>query len=480
MSGSRSAEAHRPRLRTAYLRLAGGGLAIIIAVLAAPIGAAGANVEPSRVNVSFRSTGGITLAGTVIVPEVGEAPYPAMVMVGGAGPMTREELEAEAEAFARRGVLALIYDKRTVGYSLVERDFSLLADDALDGLEVLMSRPDVDPDRVGVWGLSEGAWVASLAASRSDAVDFVVVVGAAGMTPSRQQAWAYGERLEHAGVSGSLYRTLQLRGMHLMKGLDLFANADYDAVSVWEEVDQPVLALWGEFDREVAPEESSTLIAGALERGDNRHYTMRFVPHVRHNLNDTFDRGFDRPDTIPATYGDIEAAWIHDLASGLPQTRIGQAPSQEGFTTALPAPAWYDSASLQLGVWALMLVGFGSYPLTAIMQMLRHRRDVPSPRWTVRTVVAAGLATVLGGTAYILFLLITAANVVGPVVFGHPVPWLVLRVLAILTVACGVLTAWLWWRARSGIATSHRVRMGLVLGTTALFVPWAFYWGLLT
>jgi uncharacterized protein len=479
MRNSRSSQAQRSR-RTAHQRLASGGLAFIIAVLAAPIAAAGAAVEPTREDVSFQTTDGITLSGTVIVPETTDAPHPAMVMVGGAGPMTRDELEAEAEAFARRGVLVLIYDKRTVGYSLVERDFSLLADDALAGLDVLMSRSDVDPDRVGIWGLSEGAWVASLAASRSDAVDFVVVVGAAGMTPSRQTAWAYGERLEHAGVSGSLYRTLQVRGMHLMKGLDLFANADYDGASVWEEVDQPVLVLWGEFDREVAPEESSTLIAGALERGGNRHYTIRFVPDVRHNLNETFDDGFDRPDSLPETYGDIEAAWIHELATGSPRPRVDQAPAQERLTKALPAPASYDAASVQVGVWVLLLVGFGSYPLTAIVRRFRHRRNVISPRWPVRVVVATGLAAVLGGTVYLLFLLTTAANLIGPVVVGQPAPWLVLRALAIVTVASAVLTAWRWWRARFDIPTSHRVRMGLVLGTTALFVPWAFYWGLLT
>jgi uncharacterized protein len=125
-------------------------------------------------------------------------------------------------------------------------------------------------------------------------------------------------------------------------------------------------------------------------------------------------------------------------------------------------------------------VGFGSYPLTAIVRRFGHRRGVPSPRWTVRVAAGAGLAAVLGGTVYLLFLLITAANIIGPVVVGQPVPWLVLRVLAIVTVASAVLTAWRWWRARSDIPTSHRVRMGLVLGTTALFVPWALYWGLLT
>jgi Prolyl oligopeptidase family len=134
------------------------------------------------------------------------------------------------------------------------------------------------PDRIGIWGLSEGAWVASLAASRSDEVDFLVVVGAAGMTPLRQTTWSYAEFLHHAGVTGSLYRTLQVRAMYLLTGLNMFGNADYDAASVWERVDQPVLALWGEFDREVPASESSRLIAAALERGGNDHRTMKFIP----------------------------------------------------------------------------------------------------------------------------------------------------------------------------------------------------------
>jgi hypothetical protein len=44
--------------------------------------------------------------------------------LSGAGPVTREELQAEAEAYARHGIVSLIYDKRTTGYSMLHRDYS--------------------------------------------------------------------------------------------------------------------------------------------------------------------------------------------------------------------------------------------------------------------------------------------------------------------------------------------------------------------
>jgi uncharacterized protein len=104
---------HRSRFRTFFPALARAAVTILI-LLGAPVAAGAAAPEPSREEVSFRGSDGVALNGTVIVPA-GPSEHPAMVMVGGAGPTTRDELEAEAEAFARRGVLVLIYDKRTAG-----------------------------------------------------------------------------------------------------------------------------------------------------------------------------------------------------------------------------------------------------------------------------------------------------------------------------------------------------------------------------
>jgi hypothetical protein len=58
--------------------------------------------------------------------------------------------------FARRGVITLIYDKRTIGYSLLRRDYGLLAVDAAAAVALLATRRDVDPSRLGLWAQSEG------------------------------------------------------------------------------------------------------------------------------------------------------------------------------------------------------------------------------------------------------------------------------------------------------------------------------------
>ncbi|MFF0411296.1 alpha/beta hydrolase family protein [Kitasatospora sp. NPDC004745] len=133
---------------------------------AAPAVAAAGAGDPARSEVSFASADGTVLHGVVLAPPAPSGTGgPGLVMVGGAGPGTVTDLEDPAAAYARRGVTTLVYDKRTAGYSTTRRDYGKLADDALAAVAALRSRPGVQPSRVGLWGLSEGAWVAALAGS---------------------------------------------------------------------------------------------------------------------------------------------------------------------------------------------------------------------------------------------------------------------------------------------------------------------------
>jgi hypothetical protein len=77
-------------------------------------------------------------------------------MLEGAGNRGRQELQPAADVFARHGVITLIYDKRKVGYSLLRRDYDLLAADAVAAVALLATRGDVDPSRLGLWAQSEG------------------------------------------------------------------------------------------------------------------------------------------------------------------------------------------------------------------------------------------------------------------------------------------------------------------------------------
>jgi hypothetical protein len=80
---------------------------------------------------------------------------------------------------------------------------------------------------------------------------------------------------------------------------------------------------------------------------------------------------------------------------------------------------------------------------------------------------------------YTVFMMVTAANIVGPVLGGRPIPWLILQLLAVATTAATLATAVAWRRQHRNLTTGHHVRLGLLLAAGVLFLPWAAYWGLL-
>ncbi|WP_409492944.1 alpha/beta hydrolase family protein [Amycolatopsis sp. cmx-11-12] len=419
-------------------------------------------------DVSFTSHGA-TLHGTVVAPEGGGA-APGIVMVHGSGTQVRDEYRAEAEAFAKAGIATLIYDKRTEGYSKFERDYSVLADDALAAVQALRSRPGVDPARVGVWGLSEGGWVAPLAASKSKDVAFAVTVGANGVSPDRQQSWAFETYLRHGGVTGSMVDMVASTNMRTLAGAGVFPEAGYDPVPVLEKVRQPVLGLWGELDRLTPPGEAVRIFRETLERTGNRQYTLKVFPQAQHGLRRTTD-GFDKLDGYAPGYLDLVGTWVNGLKDGPVQPSADPPPRQESESVALAPLAWYEAPWLQIGVWALALLAFAAYPVTALF---RRRKSVPLAR-PARWLASTGLAATAGFLAYYVALTMGAAMAPGPVLFGRTLPWLALQLLAVGVVVFGVVTAVSWWRREGG----GGVRVGLLLAGAVLFVPWAIHWGLL-
>jgi hypothetical protein len=76
-----------------------------------------------EVQLAVTTADGLTLGATLHVPAGARPGLPGMVLVHGSGPRTKEHHRAEAEAFARAGIVTLAYDKRTAGYSLTQRSY---------------------------------------------------------------------------------------------------------------------------------------------------------------------------------------------------------------------------------------------------------------------------------------------------------------------------------------------------------------------
>jgi hypothetical protein len=121
------------------------------------------------VDVSFRD-GPVALAGTLCIPRA-PGRHPAVVLLQGSGGETRWGTNRFiADRFARAGIAALVYDKRGSGASTGDWKMSSyddLANDAIAGIDLLASRPDIDAKRIGLHGHSEGGIIAPIAVSCS-------------------------------------------------------------------------------------------------------------------------------------------------------------------------------------------------------------------------------------------------------------------------------------------------------------------------
>jgi uncharacterized protein len=125
------------------------------------------------------------LAGTMSVPK-GQEPFPAVLLISGTGQNTRDEdvwghkvFVVLADALNRKGIAVLRYDKRGVGGSSGDYDSATTADftsDAQAAVAWLKTQPQIDANRIGVLGHSEGGIIAPAVAAADKSVAFVVMI----------------------------------------------------------------------------------------------------------------------------------------------------------------------------------------------------------------------------------------------------------------------------------------------------------------
>jgi hypothetical protein len=102
------------------------------------------------------------------------------------------------------GIAVLIYDRRGSGQSsgdIHNSDYETLADDAVTGQKALAKLSRIDPNRIGFWGLSQGGWLAVLAAGRSQSAAFAVSVSAPLVNAEEQMEFAMSNLLVVRGYS---------------------------------------------------------------------------------------------------------------------------------------------------------------------------------------------------------------------------------------------------------------------------------------
>ncbi|NNE04098.1 MAG: alpha/beta fold hydrolase [Xanthomonadales bacterium] len=149
------------------------------------------------------ASGDFDLATTILMPE-GAGPFPGIVMLPGSGPHPRSHSSAFAEAFAKAGLAVISFDKRGSGESSGNWITSSIEDMAADGLaamRTLAALPEVDSSRIGLWGPSQGAWIATIMHTMTPDIAFIVAMSGGGVTRRRSEEYSYSRALEQLGAS---------------------------------------------------------------------------------------------------------------------------------------------------------------------------------------------------------------------------------------------------------------------------------------
>ncbi|WP_447766469.1 alpha/beta hydrolase family protein [Sphingobacterium faecium] len=137
------------------------------------------------VDVNFRNKyDDVLLSGTLTSPKQ-KGKFAAVVLVTGSGPQDRNETLMGHEPFrilsdflTKNNIVVLRYDDRGVGLSqgsFINGTIENFSKDAMAAIEFLKNRPNVDPNKIGIIGHSEGGLIAELLAGQKlPSLSFIV------------------------------------------------------------------------------------------------------------------------------------------------------------------------------------------------------------------------------------------------------------------------------------------------------------------
>ena len=356
------------------------------------------------------------LAGTLTVPDRGRAPFAAVVLVHGSGPMDRDETIGPnavflqlSNALSNAGYAVLRYDKRGVGKS-GGANTSGTRDDLLADVKAAYrfarAQHEVDPKHVYLLGHSEGGELVPTVASQEPGIAGIILMAPpslplrqvlmqqalAGVPPAQRAAM---ERQELAAFD-------KITNGNDAKDAWYRSSMDVDPVVDIARVRSPILILQGEGDAQVSVNDLPRLANAA--RAANNDVTVRTFSNDNHLFEAIVSSEPQTPLaavkqylTVPAR---IDARVLDTLASvdGAPRAR-GRRPMNE----VVVAGAGIALLGLAVAVFAKPLARSQERVVTMLPQPIRRFYRIigagapfDSPPWVAHNRIGGLLVLLLG------------------------------------------------------------------------------------
>lgn len=269
-------------------------------------------------NLEVTIEGEFRLSGTLTIPEQSKAKYPAVLIIAGSGKGDRDgnnkELKTnmykeQADFLTEKGFATLRYDKRGTYKSegnFLEAGVQDLINDASACVRFLQNHGQVDKEKIFILGHSEGALIAPAVHRQTPVSGLILLAGAARpnfqILPLQNER-AYAELNQLPGLKGWLIRKLRITEKARRKNMKVITKilesdknvmriqgakinakwlretVKYNVCDYLRETDCPVLAVTGEKDIQVPPEDVERVadfVRGEVE--------WKIIPDMNHIL----------------------------------------------------------------------------------------------------------------------------------------------------------------------------------------------------
>jgi len=228
----------------------------------------------------------------------------------------------------QNGIGVFTYDRRGSGESTGNfntASLETLAKDALNAIEKLKKRNDINIEKIGLFGISQGGWLAPLAFSmNTNDISFMVLVSSSGVSPAKQMEYSAISILKINGYSNEIidkakylrnitneyyrghrkrettqteidkYREepwfqdvyLPWRG-NLPEDVSVtkwIHEMDFNPIEYFETVTIPIILFYGETDRWVPPTESIKIWKNSLNKVQNKQFEVYKIKETGHMM----------------------------------------------------------------------------------------------------------------------------------------------------------------------------------------------------
>jgi pimeloyl-ACP methyl ester carboxylesterase len=180
----------------------------------------------------------------------GKGPHAAIVPLHPASERSRDQLLFRhlAEILPPRGIAVLRYDRRGDDVPFEDQ-----VTDARSAVDDLRARSDIDPTRIGLWGFSQGGWIAPMVAAESADIAFLVLLASTGVTPAEQMRYGTVKHAREAGYGDDVARRI----VELRRAVEEFERGRLPRQVAQQAIDAAASEPWFEhaYVRRALPEE---------------------------------------------------------------------------------------------------------------------------------------------------------------------------------------------------------------------------------